>query len=194
MGIAGTASRTITAEELMEMPDDEVERDIIRGELREYPTEDTMTRRNPFHSTVETTISALLWNWLKTQPAPRGSILCGEAGFRLRRDPDTYVGIDVAYVSAAMAAGLDRNMRFYDGPPILAVEILSPSDKHVKIVEKVELYLEVGTTVWVVDPDFRTIRVHRPGRAVEFFNDQQDIPGDPELPGFRVAVAQFFQS
>ena len=38
------------------------------------------------------------------QPTPRGEILVGDAAFRLRRNPDTTVGIDLAYVSAEMAA------------------------------------------------------------------------------------------
>ncbi len=192
MSTASAGPRTITAEELMEMPDDGVERAIIRGELREYPTEYPITMRSPAHSGAEATIGALIGNWLETQPAPRGRIHGGGTGFRLRREPETFVGIDVAYVSAAMVAGHARKQRFYDGPPVLAVEILSPSDKHKKIVEKVELYLEVGTIVWVVDPDFRTVSVHRPGQPVTVFNDQQELAGDPELPGFRVAVARLF--
>lgn len=188
MSMAG--AQTLTAETLMELPDDGIERDIIRGELKERP----MTRRNVDHSGVEAAIGALLWNWLQTRPAPHGRIHSGEAGFRLRRDPETFVGIDVAYVSAAMVAGRDPAQKFYDGPPILAVEILSPSDQHEDVVSKVKLYHEVGTIVWVVDPDFRTVAVHRPGQPVVVFNDQQDLLGDPELPGFRVRVARLFEA
>jgi Uma2 family endonuclease len=83
---------------------------------------------------------------------------------------------------------------FYDGAPILAVEILSPSDKHEDIVEKVGLYLEVGTMVWVVDPDFRTVSVHGPGQLPETLNAKQELSGEPELPGFCVAVERIFQS
>ena len=36
---------------------------------------------------------------------PRGEVLSGEAAFRLRRDPDSTFGIDLAYISAEMAAG-----------------------------------------------------------------------------------------
>lgn len=178
----------LSAEELMDLPDDGVERDIIRGELRERP----MTRRNPDHSGAEAGIAMFLGEWLRTLPGPSGRIYSGEAGFRLRRDPETFVGIDVAYVSAEMVARRDRKLKFHDGPPVLAVEIFSPSDQHEDVVEKVELYLEVGTMVWVVDPDFRTVTVHRAGQPVEFFNDRQELVGDPELPGFRVAVARLF--
>ena len=183
-----TALKPVTAEALMELPDDGIERDIIRGELRERE----MTRRNPNHSFTEPNVSYYLKGWLVNRPEPRGRIQSGEAGFRLRRDPDTFVGIDVAYVSAEMVAARDPKLNFYDGPPILAVEILSASDQHRHVVEKVEVYLEVGTVVWVVDPDFRTVSVHRPGCPVELYNDRQELIGDPELPGFRVAVSRFF--
>jgi Uma2 family endonuclease len=81
---------------------------------------------------------------------------------------------------------------FYEGPPILAIEILSPSDKIGDIADKVATYLEAGTVVWVVDPDFRRVSVHKPGRIVETFNETQELSGEPELPGFRVLVGELF--
>src|SRR4051794_16191683 len=137
MSLATPPARPMTAEELIALPDDGVERDLIRGELRER----TMTRRNPFHSSTEARIAMLLGNWLDQRPEPRGRIHSGEAAFRLRREPETFVGIDVAYASPELVAKTDKRKAFYDGPPVLAVEILSPSDKHEDIVEKVSLYL-----------------------------------------------------
>jgi Uma2 family endonuclease len=130
---------------------------------------------------------------LKEQPEPRGRTSCGEAGFRLRRDPDTLVGIDVAYTSAEIRARTAGQPTFYDGPPVLAVEVLSPSDRHEDIVEKVGDYLGAGCVVWVVDPDFRTVDVHRPGQEREAFNVRQELSGEPYLPGFRVPVARIFE-
>ena len=180
----------LTAEFLSSLPDDGVERDLIRGELRERP----MTRRNPAHGEAESLITHHLCGWLDSQPAPKGKVVGGEAGFRLKQAPVTYVGIDVAYVSPEMVASHDRKRKFFDGPPVLAVEILSPSDMHGDVVEKVELYLEVGTVVWLVDPDFRTVAVHRPGEPPETFNERHELDGSPYLPGFRVRVARFFEA
>ena len=50
-----------------------------------------MTRRNPRHCRATTNLAQLLANWLEQQPEPRGEVLTGEAGFCLRRDPDTTV-------------------------------------------------------------------------------------------------------
>jgi Uma2 family endonuclease len=118
----------------------------------------------------------------------------GEAGFRLQRDPNIFVGIDVAYISPELVANRKRSQRYYDGPPVLAVEILSPSDQHGKVVEKVQKYLEVGSVVWVAEPDFRTITVYRPGESPIMVNDRQELDGDPYLPGFRVQVVRLFES
>ena len=186
---APVSSRTLTAEDLANMPDDGIDRDLIRGELRERP----MTRRNPRHSVAETLISHYLWIWVQDQPDPTGQVVGGEAGFRLHIDPETYVGIDVAYISDEVAISLDLEHKFFDGPPILAVEILSPSDEHGDVVEKIESYLEVGTVVWIADTNFRTITVYRPGEGPVMFNDRQEIDGDPYLPGFRAPVIKLFK-
>ena len=181
--------REMTTEELLALPDDGVERWLIRGQLREK----TMTVRNRWHSRVLIRICQLLGNWLDRQPEPRGELLGGEAGCRLRRDPDTTVGVDLIYVFAELAAREAKDTTLIDGVPILAVEILSPSDKEEEINEKVDDYLSAGVAlVWVVDPHDRTVLVYRPGAEPELFNVRQELSGDPHLPGFRVPVAQIF--
>jgi len=181
----------ISTDELLAMPDDGVDRDLIRGELREKP----MTRRNRLHSGVTVNVAYLLEAWRRLQPKPRGEVLGGEAGFRIRRNPDTTVGIDVAYISPDLAARTPRDAKLVDGPPTLAVEILSPSDTHEEITDKVEEYLAVGVPlVWVIDPKFRTVEVHRPGAEPEQFNTRQELTAEPHLPGFRVPVSEIFES
>src|SRR5262249_21301331 len=129
----------------------------------------------------------------ESRPAPGGEVVGGEAGFRLRRDPDTSVGIDLAYVSAEVVAGTPETSAFFEGPPVLAVEILSPSDRQEEVADKVRLYLETGVAlVWLVDPEFSTVLVHRPGAGPELFNVYQEISADPHLPGFRIPVAKIF--
>lgn len=179
----------MTTEQLLALPDDGRERWLIRGELREGG----VTRRNYDHSRVEANICGELHSWVKAQPAPRGQILVGEAGIRLRRNPDTTVGVDVAYISAQAVAEHADGHRIVDGPPILAVEILSPTDKHEEVTAKVESYLEAGVKlVWVVDPDFYTITVYRPDAEPQLFNLSHTITGDPHLPGLRVALMDIF--
>ena len=152
-----------------------------------------MTRRNKVHGRIEATLAKLLGNWLDQTPEPRGEIVRGEAGFRIRQNPETLVGIDVAYASPELIAADDPSRPYYDGPPVLSVEILSPSETHGAMVEKVRAYLEVGVVVWEVDPDFQTIRIHRPGVAPVLLNIEQELIADPCLPAFQVAVARVFE-
>ena len=98
----------------------------------------------------------------------------------------------MAYASAELVVRTPRVPTFYDGPPVLAVEVLSPTDKHEDIVDKIRLYLDAGVIVWEIDPDFRRIGVHRPGLELEMLTVSQELSADPYLPGFRVAVASIF--
>jgi Uma2 family endonuclease len=183
------APLTMTTEQLLAIPEDGIERELIRGQLRER----TMTRRNRRHSRSTTNIGSVLKVWLLTQPVPRGEVLSGEAGFILTHNPDSTVGIDVAYISAATASANPENATLIDGVPVLAVEILSPSDTHEDITEKVMHYLEVGVLlVWVVDPAFKTVTVYQPGAEPVLFNAEQYLDGGKHLPGFRVLVADLF--
>jgi Uma2 family endonuclease len=180
----------MTTEEMLALPDDGTDRELIDGRLREKP----MTMRNRRHSRTEIRIGKLFDNWLDTQPESLAEVVGGEAGFRLRRDPDTSVGIDVAYVSAETVANTPETSAFFEGPPVLAVEILSPSDAQEDIDEKVDLYLATGVKiVWVVNPRFRTINVYRLDAKPQLFNELQEITAEPHLPGFRVAVREIFR-
>ena len=184
-----TAKSLMTAEEFMAIPEDGISRELIRGEVREFG----MTLRNHMHAGVTANVTTLLNNWRLDLPRPRGKVSVGDAGFRLRRDPDVLVGPDVAYASAELVAATARVPSFYDGPPVLAVEVLSPSDKHEDIVEKIGLYLEAGVVAWMIDPDLQIVQVHRPGHLPESFNASHELIGDPYLPGFRVAIAAIFE-
>lgn len=178
-----------TTEELLAFLEDGIDRELIRGELRERP----MTRRSRPHSGTEARAVQLLRNWRDAQPEPRGDVFSGEVGARLCRDPDTTVGIDVAYFSAQVLAGTPADAFLIEGPPVLAVEILSRSDTQEDVLEKVRAYLDAGVKlVWVVEPIFRTVTVYRPDGPPELFNVDEVLNGDPHLSGLRVAVADLF--
>jgi Uma2 family endonuclease len=185
-----SSRRRVTTEELLAMPDDGVERWIIRGELWERP----MTRRNRFHSRVLVRIGHLLSEWVDAQPEPRGEVLGGEVGCRLTRDPELTVGIDLVYISPELAAAEPKDTKLIDGVPTLVVEILSPNDTTEEITEKVKGYLGAGVpAIWIVHPIFQTVMVHQPGKEPELFNIRDEITCEPHLPGLRLPVDKFFK-
>ncbi len=184
-----TPTRLMTVEELLALPDDDsVVRELIEGELREY----SMTKRSLKHSAVVANLSFLIKAW-QASAESEGTVAAGEVGAILQRDPDIAVGIDVAWISGDLTNS-DSDTSLIDGPPTLAVEVLSPSDTHQSISEKVDLYLKCGVLlVWVVDPHFQTVTVFRPDQLPEQFNIEQELDGSPALPGFRCPVAAVFK-
>lgn len=184
-------TREMTTEELLALPDNGTERWLIDGQLREKP----MTVRNRYHSRAMARVTRYLDSWLDQQPAPRGAVLCGEAGCRLRRDPDTTVGIDVVYIGPELAAKEPDDTNLIDGVPILAVEILSPNDTVEEIHDKVDKYLQAGVKlVWIVDPHDQTVTIYQPGLPPQLVNVTQELSGEPHLPGFRVFLGRIFES
>ena len=186
-----TTASLLTTDELLALPDaDKFERWLIDGELREVP----MSLRSPRHGGATANLTRLLGNWAVARPAPRPKTYNNDIFFRLRSNPDTNVGIDVALATAAQVAALTGDERFIAGPPLLAVEVLSASDVLEDVHEKIAAYLSNGTpVVWSVDPFDRTVTVYRPGQDPVMYSHSQDLPGDPELPGFRCPVAEIFE-
>ena len=187
-----TGSVLMTEEEFLALPDDEgVERELIRGVLRESST---MTTRGFAPSVVLNRVAFRLTEWVKRQPGRQGIVVVGEARIRLRADVSTFVGVDLAYFAPGSRPENPRKARFVAGPPILAVEILSPSDTTEAIEDKVFEYLDAGVPiVWTVSTSFSTVTAHRPDAKPQLFNTDHEITAEPHLPGFRLAVADLFE-
>lgn len=177
----------LTTEELLALPADGMDRWLLHGELREKP----MTVRNRVHSRILVRVARFIDAWNDEQPEPRGEVLGGEAGVRLKRNPDSTVGVDVVYISPELAAQRDKSTTLINGVPVLAVEILSPNDTQQEIDEKVELYLSSGVqAVWIINPSFETVVVLRPGHTPTSYNRDEILSGEPYLPGFSIPVAR----
>lgn len=183
------AEKRFTEADLLAMPDDGVRRWLIDGKIVEVG----MTVRNRRHTRVETRIAFLLETWLESRPRPRGAVHSGEAGIHLT--DELTVGIDVLYLSPDLAANqTSDDTTLLVGVPTLAVEILSPSDTQEWIAQRVRTYRRAGVpVVWVVDPEFHTVTVHRPNQSAMPLSEKQELDGGPELPGFRVPVARIFE-
>jgi Uma2 family endonuclease len=195
-----TATKQWTMQDLLDMPDDGVRRWIINGELREQQMDtgefngQIMTVRNRLHSTTMANVTGELYIWRRALPEPRGAVVCGEAGVLLPNGPENAVGVDVAYVPPDVMVVQTDETTVIHGVPSLIVEILSPSTQIGQINERVRTFHRAGVPlVWVIDPDPRTVSIRRRGARTVTVNDEQELAGDPELPGFRVPVARLFE-
>jgi Uma2 family endonuclease len=192
-----TPPKVWTAEDLLAMPDDGVERWIINGQLREKPSEfpeAKMTVRNRHHCSIMVAVGAAILSWNRTQPKPRGEVYCGELGVILPGRTST-LGVDVAYAAPNVVEVQDDDeSTLLEGVPTLVVEILSPNDTQVQVREKVREYLRAGVPqVWVVEPDDQTVKVHRPGLPTDAYGITQRIPEHPTMSGFSPTVAELFE-
>lgn len=180
----------MTMEEFLALPEDEgVRRELIRGELREYP----MTSRNAKHAYAISRITHFLNAWIDNQTQIMGVVVAGDARCQLFHDRETVVGIDVAvFLGEEALEAVERGGSFL-GPPVLAVEVLSLSDRHEHTLEKIQLYQEAQVSqIWNVDPDLQIITIHRPNANPTFFHRDHQLTGEPELPGFEVAMSSLF--
>lgn len=185
-----TATSLMTLAEFEALPEREgIEQYLIRGELREIE----MTRRSRIHAGTEARVAYALRSWTLQHRPTQFDVLSGEVGVALTGDPSTAVGIDVVVFDLALLKAQRDTSRMVIGVPKLAVEILSPSDRHGLIVEKIDEYLDRGVgAVWEIDPSFQTVRVHVAGQNATMFNRDQTITQEPLLPGLSLPVADLF--
>lgn len=186
----GTPPHLMTIDEFLDLPEKRnVERMLIRGEL----WESKMTTRNPWHSSVLANLVFFLKLWQRSQNAVAGTLLAGDAGFRLSRDPDSLVGIDVAFVAQGTPLHKRGRKVVMDGPPLLAAEILSPSDRLDDVEAKVDAYLAAHIPlIWTISSHRRTVTVYRPDAEPELFTQSESLSGEPHLPGLSIPVGELF--
>jgi Uma2 family endonuclease len=115
-----------------------------------------------------------------------GAVLAGDVGFILRRKPDTVRGPDVAFLRAARWP-TPAPAEFIDGPPDLAIEILSPDDRLGAVSKKVREYLAAGAiAVWVIDPGAETATSYSAAGTVALGREASltcpELLGDFALP------------
>lgn len=183
-----TQTKRMTAEELAAWSGRAGRSELVKGEYIE------MAPASGGQGAVGITIGYWMVDHVRRHPT--GRVYAAETGFILARNPDTVRGPDVAYLSYPRADHPIDQVGFIEGPPDIAVEIVSPNDRDRDVAAKVGDYLAAGTPlVWVVRPKERTVTVHRSGAAgVRVLGAGDVLDGGDVLPGFAVEVRRFFQS
>lgn len=175
--------RVLTAEDLYELPVDDLRTELVGGNLVCEPP------AGFDHGVRAGEIGYHLRRFIEDHPL---GVVCGaETGFVLSRDPDTVRAPDAAFVSRERAERSTEPERFFEGAPDLAAEVVSPGDSRREVEEKVHDYLAAGTRlVWVIDPRRRTVTVYRPGAAPRILSPSDLVEGHDVLPGFSLRVSR----
>jgi Uma2 family endonuclease len=177
-----TQTHLMTVKEFMNIDDEPNRHELIKGELL------TMTPPKPLHGRIVANLAILLGQHVK---AKRIGVVYSESGYHLESDPDTVLGPDMSFVSTERADQSDEH--YYEGPPDLAIEVLSPGDRKSYVERKLALYLERGTqSVWLVNPRRRTVEVISSPSDRRTLHETDELVDDT-VPGFRVKVSEIFE-
>ena len=121
-----------------------------------------------------------------------GRVYAAETGFKLESNPDTVRAPDVAFVSADRLENLPST-GYFPGPPDLAVEIISPNDRHSEVEEKVEMGLFYGVKMVVtLSPQTRTATVYRSLDSIRMIRGEGRLEGEEVVPGWVLPLAEVF--
>lgn len=175
----------ITADELYALPGDDMRYELLLGRLISEPPAGYQ------HGRIWGRIYVLLDQFVRSRDL--GEVVASDVGFILARSPDTVRAPDVAFISKNRLESFADRTKYFPGPPDLAVEVLSPSERAGVIHGKVADYLAADARlVWVADPEAQSISVHRSLLSVRELSAEKDLDGEDVLPGFSIRVSELF--
>ena len=155
--------------------------EYVKGEL--VP----MTAAAIVHGEIGSNVHFLLTSHVRENKL--GRLYIAETSFQLT---DRVVKPDVAFVSTERLSE-DKLKGFADAPD-LAIEIVSPTDKHYDITERVLAYLNSGTRlVWVIEPIMKTVMVYRSETDFTLLNCEDTLSGEDVVQGFSCPVVALFE-
>ena len=177
--------RVLTIDEFERLPDDESRSELVRGRLvREPPA-------GMDHGWLAARFAVLISLFVDRHDL--GKVFTADTGFVLSEEPPTVRAPDVAFVSRDRLPPPRESIGFGHLAPDLAVEIVSPSNTSLEILEKAEDYLDAGTRlVWVVEPCRRSITEYRSRKEIRLLGEADSLDGYDVLPGFTLKIAEVF--
>ena len=177
----------MTTEELIALPEDHIDRWLLRG----APRACLRRLRMPGEAAAITNVASALSRWVRDAKSERGAVLI-DAWHRLARDPDTTLAIDVVLVGKGkLARGPPRAVRRWraDGGGDHPLAGQSPPGAAGRDRRADRLGVPL---VWLVNADFETVSVIAAGAGSSLLAREQTLTGEPHLPGFAVPVAELF--
>jgi Uma2 family endonuclease len=185
VAVTVATSLLTTADELLQMPDDGMRYELVRGELL------VMTPAGARHGRLAVKVGGLLFEHERKTAC--GVAFGAETGFLISRDPDTVRAPDAAFVSRERFEAVGDTDKYWPGAPDFAAEVISPKDTFHEVQDKALEWLAAGTIiVLVLDPPKRTATVYRSGGDAHVYGDQDTLDLSDAVPGFTVPVARLF--
>ncbi len=177
----------VTAEELLEMPGVRGKRvELVDGEVVE------VSPASIRHGVIAGAVHDAIKHHVREQDL--GIVMGDNVGYVLRRDPDHVCAPDVSFIAWDSVPEGDVSERFWEGPPTIAVEVVSPNDRANDIHDRVQDYLEAGTRqVWALWPRRSSVSVYSLDVDTRELGSEAQLVGGDVLPGFGVRVGDLFE-
>lgn len=179
-----TQSKLMTAEELLEMPDDGMAHELVRGELR------TMPPPGLRHEAIALRVGVRFAPFIEAHEL---GIAVGGPGFRIEHDPDTVRAPDFAFIAAGRLPPGEVPAGYPNLAPDLLVEVVSPSDSAADVHEKILQWLAAGTRMaLVLYPKSRSMALYRSATDIQLLGPDDIFDGADVLPDFSCRVRDLF--
>jgi Uma2 family endonuclease len=183
-----TRTKSVFApEDLLSMPD-AVDYELVDGHLVER-------HMGAESSAVAVAIAFVLAGFIRARRL--GHLFTTDCGYQCFPDaPNKVRKPDLSFIRTGRLRDERPPQGYVRIAPDLAVEVISPGDLAYEIEEKVGEYLAAGVRlIWVVYPNTKTVRIHRPASAPPgpgVARDSDILSGEDVLPGFQSPVSEFF--
>lgn len=168
----------MTAAQFDQIPYEKGQRqELLDGELIEMPS------ATPEHNYIAAQLS---WHLVSFMAAHSYGCVIPETEFAT--GPERRQRPDLAVLSSEAWQRMDRRRVPAVEMPLIAVEVVSPSESASILNRKINAYIEVGVKeVWIIYPDTKQIRVF--GSKTYRNYEVDETLETPVLPGFSVAVS-----
>ena len=105
---------------------------------------------------------------------------------------DTVRNPDVAFIATDQLARVDFDRSPIEGAPVLAIEVVSPSNRAEDMARKIRQYLAAGCrSVWVFYATLRLVEVHSaPG--VRTIKEPEPLRDETLFPGWSLSLSYVF--
>ncbi len=178
-------SQSLTAEELLRMPDDGFRYELVRGELKR------MVPAGHQHGRMVLNFTTPLDQHVRAHSL--GRVYAAETGFLLASNPDLVRAPDAAFIRRERLEESGEAEGYWPGAPDLAVEVISPGDTYADVEEKVRDWLNAGTRmVVVVNPRQRTVKVYRSLTDIMVLTEEDVLDGSAVVRGWKISVRDLF--
>jgi Uma2 family endonuclease len=124
---------------------------------------------------------------------PGWSVAAGDPGAKLRSNPDTLRGPDVAIARQERDPTGRGKEGWLEGAPDVAIEIVGDGQSVTELLQKALEYLAAGgKMVWILDPDPQRLVLVTPPNGIRILNADDVIEGGEALPEFSCKVGELF--